>query len=100
LRSYDRALWALRTWLDSWSGIGHLGGGMARQGYDLQLTRYDEKGWRATFYTSGMESSPTSATGTGWERTPWHATARCARDVRASVVDHLVWDSIGAVELP
>ena len=27
---------------------------MARQGYDLQLTRYDEKGWRATFYTTGM----------------------------------------------
>jgi len=27
--------------------------GMARQGYALQLTRYDEKGWRATFYTTG-----------------------------------------------
>jgi len=27
----------------------------------------------ATFYTSGMEHSPTSATGTGWERTPWRA---------------------------
>jgi DNA polymerase III alpha subunit len=26
-----------------------------RQGYGLQLTRYDEKGWRATFYTTGME---------------------------------------------
>ncbi len=38
---------------------------MARQGYDLQLTRYDEKKWRATFYTSGMEHSPTGATGTG-----------------------------------
>jgi hypothetical protein len=39
LPSYDRALWALRrTWLDSWSGIGHVGVGMARQGYDLQLT--------------------------------------------------------------
>jgi hypothetical protein len=38
---------------------------MARQGYDLQLTRYDERGWRATFYTTGMEHSPTSATGTG-----------------------------------
>jgi hypothetical protein len=25
------------------------------------------------FYTTGMEHSPTSATGTGWERTPWHA---------------------------
>jgi hypothetical protein len=44
---------------------------MARQGYDLQLTRYDEKGWRATFYTTGMAHSPTSATGTSWERTPW-----------------------------
>jgi hypothetical protein len=33
----DRAIWALRTWLDSWSGIGHLAVGMARQGYDLQL---------------------------------------------------------------
>jgi hypothetical protein len=38
----------------------------------------DEKGWRATFYTTGMEYSPTSATGTGWERTPWHATQRAA----------------------
>ena len=78
---YDRALWALRTWLDSWSGIGHVAVGMARQGYDLQLTRYDEKGWRATFYATGMEHSPTSATGTGWERTPWHATQRAAWEV-------------------
>src|SRR5215471_17108112 len=47
-----------------------------RHGYDLQLTRYDDRGWRATFYTTGMEHSPRSATGTGWERTPWHATQR------------------------
>ena len=46
--SYDRALWALRTWLDSWAGKGHVAVDMHRQGYDLQLTRYDEKGWRAT----------------------------------------------------
>ena len=32
----------------------------------------------ATFYTTGMEHAPTSATGTGWERTPWHATRRAA----------------------
>jgi hypothetical protein len=44
----------------------------------IQLTRYDERGWRAAFYTTGMEHSPTSATGTGWERTPWHATLRAA----------------------
>src|SRR6267142_1232329 len=53
--SYDRALWALRTWLDSWAGRGHLAVGMHRQGYDLQLTQYDERGWRATCYTTGME---------------------------------------------
>jgi hypothetical protein len=54
--SYDRALHALCTWLDSWSGIGHVTVGMARQGFDLQLTRYDEKGWRATFYTTGWST--------------------------------------------
>ena len=51
---------------------------MARQGYDLQLTRYDEHGWRATFYTTGMEHSPTGAIGTSWERTPWHAVQTAA----------------------
>ncbi len=76
--SYNSSLHALRTWLDSWAGIGHVAVGMARQGYDLQLTRYDERGWRATFYTSGMEHSPTSATGTGWEPTPWHAVQSAA----------------------
>jgi hypothetical protein len=48
----------VRSWLDSWSGIGRIAVGMARQGYDFQLTRYDERGWRATFYTTGMERSP------------------------------------------
>jgi hypothetical protein len=52
--------------------------GMHRQGYDLQLTQYDERGWRATFYTTGMEHSPTSATGSAWEPTPWRATNRAA----------------------
>ena len=61
---------------------------MARQGYDLQLTGYDGKGWRATFYTTGMEHSPTSATGTGWERVPWHAVQRAA------------WNTLRAAERP
>jgi hypothetical protein len=76
--SYDRALWALRTWLDSWSGVGHVAVGMHRQGFDLQLTQYDDRGWRATFNTTWMEHSPTSATGTAWERTAWRATQRAA----------------------
>jgi hypothetical protein len=78
LPSYDRALWALRMWLDSWSGIGLVTVGMYRQGSDLQLTQHDGRGWQATFYATGMEDSPTSATGTAWERTPWHATQRAA----------------------
>src|SRR3977135_1842027 len=78
--SYDHALWALRTRLASWAGIGRVAVGMARQGFDLQLTRYDEKGWRATFYTTGMEHSPASAPGSALERTPGNAGPSAARE--------------------
>jgi hypothetical protein len=71
---------ALHAWLDSWRGIGAVERGMAHQGYDLQLTRYDNRGWRATFYTTGIEHSPTSATGSAWEPTPWRAVQGAARD--------------------
>jgi len=27
------------------------------RGYDVQLTQYNERGWRATFSTTGMEHS-------------------------------------------
>jgi len=70
--SYDRSLWALRAWLDSWRGICAVQHGIADQGFDLQLTRYDARGWRATFYTTGIEHSPTSVTGQSgrstWQR--------------------------------
>jgi len=84
--SYDRALWALRSWLDSWSGIGHIAVGMHRQGYDLQLTQYDERGWRATFYTTGMEHSPTSrpaprGSGRRGARRSGRRGRRCGRSV-------------------
>ena len=45
---------------------------------DLQLTQYDEHGWRATFYTTGMDHWSTRATGTAWEPMPWRATQRAA----------------------
>ena len=45
-------LHALRSWLDTWAGIGHVAVGMHRQGYDLQLTQDDDRDWRATFYTT------------------------------------------------
>ena len=52
--------------------------GMHRHGYDLQLTQYDDRGWRATFYVSGVEHSPVAATGTAWEATAWRAVQRAA----------------------
>jgi len=58
-------------------GIERIAVDMAYQ-HNLQRTRYDERGWRATFYTTGMEHSPMSATGTEWERTSWRATQRAA----------------------
>ena len=63
-----------------WTGIGHVIGGMHRQGYDVQLTQYDERGWRATFYVTGMEHSATSSTASAWEPTPWRAVQRAAFD--------------------
>jgi hypothetical protein len=41
--SCDRTIWEFHTWLDSYAGIGRIAVGMTRQGYDLQLTRYDEQ---------------------------------------------------------
>ena len=68
----------LRAWLDGWSGLGAVAVGMARQGYDLQLTRYAARGWRATFYASGMEHSAVSAPGSVFESQPWVAVQRAA----------------------
>src|SRR6266446_2603191 len=68
----------LHRWLDTWRGIGDIAAGMHRQGYDLQLTEYDERGWRATFYSTGMEHSPTAAMGSAWERTSWRAVEGAA----------------------
>jgi hypothetical protein len=69
---------ALRAWLSGWPGIGRIALGMARQGCDLQLTRYGREGWRATFYPAGMAHSQTAAVGSAWEREPWTAVQRAA----------------------
>jgi len=86
--SYDRVALGAAHLARFVAGVGHAAVGMHRQGYDLQLTQYDDRGWRATFYTTGMEHSATSATGTGWERTPWRATQRAA------------WDALDRVSRP
>src|SRR5947208_16457841 len=64
------ALRMLHRWLNTWRGICDIAAGTHRQGYDLQLTEYDERGWRATFYASGMEHSATTVIGSGFEPSP------------------------------
>jgi hypothetical protein len=71
LRANVHPVAKLRSWLDSWRGIGAVERGMARQGYGLQLTRHDERGWRATFYVMGIEHSLTADTASAWEPTSW-----------------------------
>jgi hypothetical protein len=69
---------SLRTFLGGWLGIRRIVVGMARQSYDLQLTRYGDEGWRGTFYPAGRPHSVTSAVGSVWEREPWIAVQRAA----------------------
>jgi hypothetical protein len=75
-----------RRWLDRWAGVGLIAAGMARQGYDLQLARFGEEGWRATFYPAGRAHSVVA--GSAWEPTPWRAVQRAA------------WDALGAAGCP
>jgi hypothetical protein len=58
---------------------------MHRQGYDVQLTQYDERGWRATFYVTGMEHSATSSKASVQEPTPWGAVQRAAFEALRAV---------------
>src|SRR4030095_7803500 len=69
----DPTLEIFRTWLSGWRGVGLIAAGMARQGYDLSLTRYAELGWRATFYVSGSEHSPTGAAASAFDAPPVRA---------------------------
>jgi hypothetical protein len=39
----------IRQYLGGWPGLGRVVAGMARQQYDLQLTRFGQDGWSATF---------------------------------------------------
>ena len=56
-----------RCSIDSTLRVAYAGSGVAQDAAHL--------------YTTGMEHSPTSATGTAWERTAWRATQRAAWQV-------------------
>jgi hypothetical protein len=56
---HDRAreLDLVHRWLDTWAGIGLIVVGMEWQGWDLQLTAYGGRGWRANFFPAGIAHS-------------------------------------------
>jgi len=68
----------IRQYLRGWPGIGRIVAGMARQQYDLRLTRYGGHGWEAQFYPEGIGHSVTPMVGSGWAREPGAAGQRAA----------------------
>ena len=61
---------------DSWSGLGLIIAGMAHQGWDVQLTAYAARDWRANFFPVGIAHSIVG--GSASEPTPWRAVQRAA----------------------
>ena len=54
-----RVITGIRQYLGGWPGVGRIVAGMARQQYDLQLTRFGQDGWSATFHSAGIARSQT-----------------------------------------
>jgi hypothetical protein len=52
--------------------------GLHRQGWNLQLTQYGDRNWRATFYVTGFAHSILG--GSAWEPTVWRAVQRAGWD--------------------
>jgi hypothetical protein len=73
LQTREPELRRLHRCFDTWRA------GMARQEYDLELRRYNGRGWRAIFFDTGFEHSLTSHAGAAWARSPWEAV-QCAAD--------------------
>ena len=61
-------------WLDSWSGTGLIVAGMTHEGWDLQLTAYAARDWRANFFPVGSHTIVAARRG---KPTPWALTPPC-----------------------
>jgi len=64
----------LHRWLDTWSGLGEIAVGMARQGYRLSLSDIGPGECRAVFATHPQWAPA----GYGVAPTPWTAVQRAA----------------------
>ena len=60
-----------RERLNNWAGIGLIIAGITHQGWDVQLTAYAARDWRANFFPVGIAHSIVG--GSAWESTVWRA---------------------------
>jgi hypothetical protein len=66
----------MRELLDSWSGLGLIIAGVTHQGWDVQLTAYAARDWRANFFPVGIAHFIVG--GSAWEPTAWSAVHAAA----------------------
>jgi hypothetical protein len=64
----------LHRWLDTWTGVGLVVGGVERHGLRFSLSHSVEGEWRVYF----MRSPMLSPEGFGVAKTPWQAAQRAA----------------------
>ena len=67
-----------RTWLDSWSGSGGSPSAWHARAFDLQLARYDARGWPETSAQRGWSTRPRARPGLD-EEPERHGTRRSGR---------------------
>jgi hypothetical protein len=60
----------------TWAGLGLVVAGMTHQGWDVQLTAYAARDWRANFFPVGIAHSVVGSS--AQEPTPWRAVQRAA----------------------
>ena len=63
----------MHRWIDSWRGIGDIGGGMRRLGYATEFRQYPQ-GWRVNV----RRASGDPVVGSGWATRPWQAVQTAA----------------------
>ena len=49
---------ALKRWLRTWAGIGHVVVGMERQGYAVSVQKIHDDGWAGSFHDHPMFAPP------------------------------------------
>jgi hypothetical protein len=78
VKAHAPELTLMHQLLDSWTGLGLVVTGMARQGFQLGLGDHGAGRWIAVFYEGGGGQEPISAAGVAREATPWRAVQRAA----------------------